>query len=267
MIEDDAPSNGKDRFRHVRVVLRSLYHGSSPTAVRFRLGVIVVDLAIIAFFIGAPLIRDQGPIFYLIDYGIAALMIADLVARAMASSSLKYFLKRPIAWVDLFILATLLFPAWLANLGFLRVLRLWTLVESEFFWRTIGRRFDDTRYEELTKAGVRLVTFVFVVTGFVYSSFMGRDVGIEGWIDALYFTVTSLTTTGYGDIILPGVWGRLLSIVVMLVGVSLFIRLMQLLVRPHKVNYPCPSCGLSRHDPDAVHCKACGQILNIPNEE
>lgn len=53
----------------------------------------------------------------------------------------------------------------------------------------------------------------------------------------------------------------------MLVGVSLFIRLMQLLVRPHKVNYPCPSCGLSRHDPDAVHCKACGQILNIPNEE
>lgn len=79
--------------------------------------------------------------------------------------------------------------------------------------------------------------------------------------------MTSLTTTGYGDITLPGAWGRLLSIFVMLVGVSLFIRLMQLLVRPHKVKFPCPDCGLSRHDPDAVHCKACGKILNIPNEE
>ncbi|MFY7852318.1 MAG: potassium channel family protein [Brevundimonas sp.] len=263
----DGEREAKTRLRRVRAVLRSLYHGSSPTAVRFRLGVIVVDLAIIAFFIAAPLMRDEGHIFYLIDYAIAALMIADLSARALASPGLKSFLKRPIAWVDLFILATLLFPAWLANLGFLRVLRLWTLVESEFFWRTVGRRFDDTRYEELTKAIVRLVTFVFVITGFVYSSFMGRDVGIEGWIDALYFTVTSLTTTGYGDITLPGAWGRLLSIFVMLVGVSLFIRLMQLLVRPHKVNFPCPDCGLSRHDPDAVHCKACGKILNIPNEE
>ena len=28
----------------------------------------------------------------------------------------------------------------------------------------------------------------------------------------------------------------------------------------------CPACGLMRHDIDAVHCKACGQILNIPDE-
>lgn len=257
----------KHGLRRLRAVLRSLYHGMSPTAVRFRLGVIVVDLAIIAFFIAAPIMRDTGRIFYVIDYAIAVIVAADLAARALAWPSLKSFFKRPVVWMDLFILATLLFPAWLANLGFLRVIRLWTLVESEFFWRTVGRRYDDSRYEDITKAAARLVTFVFVVTGFVYTSFMGRYEGIGGWVDALYFTVTSLTTTGYGDIILPGVWGRLLSILVMLVGVSLFIRLMQLLVRPHKVNFPCPSCGLIRHDPDAVHCKACGQILNIPNED
>ena len=27
-----------------------------------------------------------------------------------------------------------------------------------------------------------------------------------------------------------------------------------------------PVCGLLRHDPDAVHCKACGRVLNIPDE-
>ena len=62
-------------------------------------------------------------------------------------------------WIDLFILVTLLFPAQLANFGFLRVLRLWTLVESDFFWRTVGRRYDDTRVEEVTKAAIGLLTF------------------------------------------------------------------------------------------------------------
>jgi voltage-gated potassium channel len=258
---------GRSPLRRLRAILRSLYHGTSPTAVRFRYGVIVVDLAIIAFFIAAPLMREHQRAFYAVDYAIALVLVLDIAGRALAWPSLKSWLKRPVTWIDLFILATLLFPAWLGNFGFLRVVRLWTLIDSEFFWRTVARRYDDTRVEEITKAATRLVTFIFVVTGFVYTSFVGKHEGISGWVDALYFTVTTLTTTGYGDISLPGVWGRLLSIFVMLVGVSLFIRLMQLLVRPHKVFHPCPACGLQRHDLDAVHCKACGKVLNIPNDD
>jgi len=249
----------------LRARLRKLYHGSSPVAVRFRIAVLAIDLAIIAFFIAAPLLRLEGLIFYIIDYAIAAVLLADLAARASAYSKLRDWLKKPIVWVDLFILATLLFP-FLFNLGFLRVLRLWTLIHSDFFWRTIGRRYDDTRVEDTTKALVSLVTFVFVATGFVYTSFMGRHEGITGYVDALYFTVTSLTTTGYGDIILPGDWGRIVSILIMLGGVTLFVRLGQTLLRPHKVRFPCDQCGLQVHDPDAVHCKACGNLLCIPDE-
>ena len=250
----------------LRARLRALYHGSSETAVRFRIAVLTVDLVIVAFFMAAPLLRHVGLAFYIVDYVVAALLAADLAARALAYSNIKDWLKRPIVWVDLFILATLLFPAWLFNLGFLRVIRLWTLVSSDFFWRTIGRKYDDTRVEDTTKAVVALVTFVFVATGFVYTGFMGRYDGISGWVDALYFTVTSLTTTGYGDILLPGVWGRIVSIVIMLVGVTLFVRLGQAILRPHKVSFPCPTCGLYKHDPDAVHCKACGEILCIPDD-
>jgi voltage-gated potassium channel len=90
---------------------------------------------------------------------------------------------------------------------------------------------------------------------------------MSGYVDALYFTITSLTTTGYGDILLPGTWGRILSMITMVMGITLFFRLAQALVRPHKVRYPCPTCGLQRHDPDAVHCKACGETLCIPNDE
>jgi len=110
------------------------------------------------------------------------------------------------------------------------------------------------------------VVFVFIATGFVYTSFIGRHDGIQGYVDALYFTITSLTTTGFGDITLPGLWGRTLSILIMLGGVGLFFNLIQSLIRPHKVFHPCPTCGLRRHDLDAVHCKACGEVLCIPDD-
>lgn len=250
----------------LRARLRYLYHGGSPPAVRFRLAVIVIDFAIIGFFLAAPILHEAGLVFYVVDYVIAAILAADLAARAYAHTDWKDWLKKPATWVDLFVLATLLFPAWLFNFGFLRLLRLWTLLHSDFFWRTVGYKYDDTRVEEITRALASLVTFIFVVTGFVYATFRDTHPGISGYLDALYFTVATLTTTGFGDITLPGNWGRLLSIVVMLTGITLFLRLAQTIFKPHKIRFPCPTCGLQKHDPDAVHCKACGEVLCIPDE-
>lgn len=263
-MSDTAPSTS--RLRHIRARLRVLYHGQSPAAVRFRLGVIIVDLALIAFFIVSPFLRET-PAFLFVDYGVAAILAADLTARALADRRMDRWLKRPIVWIDFFVLVTLLFPHQLFNLGFLRVLRIWTLFNSEFFWETVGRRFDDTRWEDVIRALAALVTFIFIATGFVYTAFIGTDSGIHGYVDALYFTVTTLTTTGFGDITLPGTVGKLLSIAIMISGITLFVRLAQTLFRPDKVRFTCPTCGLMRHDPDAVHCKACGVLLNIPNLE
>ena len=52
----------------------------------------------------------------------------------------------------------------------------------------------------------------------------------------------------------------------MIFGVTLFLRLARALLWFHKVRFPCPSCGLQRHEVDAVHCKTCGELLNIPDE-
>lgn len=253
-------------WRTFRLTLRRLYHGHSAVAVRFRLAVIAIDLALIAFFIAAPLLRKTAS-FLIVDYAIALILVADLAARALAWRSVSDWFKRPIVWVDLFVLLTLLAPMWLYNLAFLRVLRIWTLFNSEFFWNTVGRRYDDTRWEEVIRAAATLFTVVFVVTGFVYTIYGGRAKGVEGYVDALYFTVATLTTTGFGDITLPGAMGKLLSIATMIAGITLFVRFAQALFRPNKVRFTCPTCGLMRHDPDAVHCKACGVVLNIPNDE
>lgn len=264
-MDERNPDRGKPgaTIATLRSTLRRFYHGHSRDAVRFQYAVLVVDLAIIAFFIASPLIRDR-PSFVWLDAAVAVLLLADIVARAMASNDLLRWLRQLTTVVDILVLVTLLFPHWLANFGFLRILRLFTLSRSGFLWRPLRKRRLQA-WEETGRAVVNLLTFLFVATGFVYTFFVRQD-GIEGYVDALYFTVTSVTTTGYGDITLHGTWGRVVSIAVMIIGISLFVRLAQALFRPNKVFFPCPQCGLQRHDPDAVHCKACGQILNIPDE-
>ncbi|GLQ57666.1 ion channel [Devosia nitrariae] len=261
---DDRSDDDRSAFTRVRTRLRVLYHGQSPEAVRFQFAVLVVDLAIIAFFIATPLLRGD-PAFLWIDYAVAALLIADLTARGLATSDMPKWLRQFPVIIDVFILATLLFPAWLANLGFLRILRLWTTTRRSFLWKPLRKR-GLGHWREPVQAVINLLVFLFIVTGFVYTFFAGRNAGIDGYVDALYFTVASVTTTGFGDITLPGTFGKLTSIVVMIVGISLFVRLAQAIFRPHKVTFPCPQCGLQRHDPDAVHCKACGHLLNIPDE-
>lgn len=254
------------RLPRLKVRLRELYQGQSAEAVRFRYGVIALDFLLIGFFIAAPFLREY-PVYLVIDYAVALVVALEVSARAVVERDFRTWIRRPGTWADLVVLVTLLFPLWLFNFAFLRVMRLWSLFHSDVFWATVARRYDDTRWEETAKAVATLVTFVFVATGFVYASFARHHPGIDGYMDALYFTVSALTTTGFGDIVLPGAWGKLIAIVIMISGITLFVRLAQALIRPYKVRFPCPTCGLQRHDLDAVHCKACGVLLNIPNDD
>ena len=104
------------------------------------------------------------------------------------------------------------------------------------------------------------------MTAIVYETQRFTNSQISHYADALYFTVTALTTTGFGDIVLQGTLGRMLAVAIMIFGVSLFLRLVQVMLRPEKVLHKCPDCGLLRHERDAVHCKACGKMLDLADD-
>jgi voltage-gated potassium channel len=252
------------RTDHLRRKLRRLERGEGRGAIALQAAFAIIDIAILAFFLLGPYLRS-GPSYLIIDYAIAVWIGAEMIARALAAPSLKSWLKRPLSWIDFIVLATLLFPDILFNFAFLRVLRFWAIGQSPLIKEAL-RRAGYVHLLDVVRAVVNFLVFLFLVTGFVYTSFFYDREGSEGFVDALYFTVATVTTTGFGDITLPGTLGKLTSVVTMIVGISLFVRLAQAVVRPHKVTYPCHRCGLTRHDADAVHCKACGEILNIPDE-
>ncbi|WP_228126725.1 potassium channel family protein [Candidatus Viadribacter manganicus] len=244
--------------------MRSLYFGHTQSAERFQGLLLALDLLIIGFFVVSQFIQDL-PWFWIVDAAIAAFLAIDLFARLFALGSFKRWLKYPITWVDIIVLATFVFPAFLANWGFLRILRLWGVVQSERFWNVLARgRFDDTHVEDLTKSVVTLVTFIFLSAGLTQALFIGEHPKLNNFVDAIYFVVTSLTTTGYGDITIDSAFGRLFSVGLMLTGISLFFSIAQkVFAAPQKI-VACSSCGLDRHDPDAQFCKLCGDRLTSP---
>jgi voltage-gated potassium channel len=169
--------------------------------------------------------------------------------------------------VDVVVIASLFIPAIFGSVAFLRVIRTLRLLRSYAVirqLRTHSRFF--ARNEEVINSALNLIVFIFVITAAVYVLQVDVNDSINNYVDALYFTIATLTTTGFGDIILVETTGRLLAVIIMIVGVALFIRLVQTIFRPSKVRHECQDCGLTRHDRDAVHCKHCGRQLHIRTE-
>lgn len=233
---------------------------------RIRYAILAVDVLILIYFVVTTFLPLTGWI-QTIDYIIAVWLVLDFLSRLLADEDRIGFLTKPMSVVDLSIIVSLILPAIIGNIAFLRVLRAMRLARSYVITRRLRIKWHFfARNEEVIFSSINLLVFIFVVTAVVYVLQSEVNSSINNYIDAMYFTITTLTTTGFGDITLVGSTGRLLAVVIMIVGVALFLRLVQTIFRPAKVRHECQTCGLLRHDQDAVHCKHCGQSLHIRTE-
>ncbi|MGG7645047.1 ion channel [Rhodovulum sp. YNF3179] len=247
--------------------IRLLYTGRSQKARRFRYALITFDAATILFFIFTAALPQTGWVT-LVNAALGVMILLDLSARLWISEHRRRELLRVYTLADIVVVASLLFaPFFSGELAFLRILRGLRLIHSYHLIRDLRRESRFFRlHEGAVYAAVNLFVFVFVTTSFVFVLAFEDQTGPAAYIDALYFTVATLTTTGFGDITMTTPQGKLLSVFIMVVGVALFVQLARAIFQPSKVHYKCPDCGLTRHDPDAIHCKHCGAPLKIETE-
>jgi len=246
--------------------IRQLYEGESFVGVRFRYALLALDIVTILFIIVTSFL-PRGRIIETFDVLLGLFILVDFSARLFISRHPLQEFTRISTWTDIVVIISFLAPVAGEAGGFLRTLRTLRLLRD---YHVVAQLRADSaffrRNEEVMFAVTNLAVFIFVMTGIVYETQNSHNRQIANYADALYFTVTALTTTGFGDITLPGTLGRMITVVIMIFGVTLFLNLAKALLAPTKVRFPCPICGLQRHDSDAVHCKACGTILNIPDE-
>lgn len=249
-----------------RATLDEFYNGNTPRAERFRYGLLAFDVALFAYLIFISFMPKASFIPW-VDALCALVIAADFLARFRLKGFRPRYLLTFDGMLDLAILASFALTYVGQHLAFLRAIRFLRLVHSKPTRRQLNKHFRFFgENEEIIIAILDLSVFIYVTTALIYETQYRINKNINDYSDALYFTISTLTTTGFGDITLKGDGGHLLSVCVMIFGVSLFIRMVQAIFRAHKVRHMCPQCGLQYHDRDAVHCKACGIVLCIKDD-
>lgn len=119
----------------------------------------------------------------------------------------------------------------------------------------------------LAKIFLTLFSLVFVYSGLIYqienAAYGGK---INNFFDALYFSIVTMTTVGYGDVTPLSQNGKIVTLIMIITGVLLIPWQLSELVKQivkttNKVKHSCKNCGLLLHDSDALFCKKCGNQL------
>lgn len=128
------------------------------------------------------------------------------------------------------------------------------------------------RFSQIQLIVMRIIfiifAIVFVSSGMIFYAESGKTGShIHSFFDAVYFSIITLSTVGYGDITPVTGYGRFITVLIVSSGI-IFIpweirQLMrQFRLSDEKVFRHCPFCGLAYHDNDAYFCKKCGSELD-----
>ena len=246
--------------------LDQLYNGAGKRSNIFRISLLIIDVVCIVYFVAASFYHHVDD-FHSIEVLIGIFYLIELMARLYISRARLHAILHPIGLADIIVIFSLLVPTLTENFVFLRLIRSLRLLRSYHVLKALRQQSRYVRlHEDIIFSVVNLLVFIFIVTAVVYVLQVDKNPAISNYVEALYFTVATLTTTGFGDVTLVGTSGHILAVLIMIFGISLFLRLIQTIFRPGKIRYECPTCGLTRHDPDSVHCKHCGTVLHIPTE-
>lgn len=144
-----------------------------------------------------------------------------------------------------------------------RILRLIRFLEG----RTIVGYVSGEDSVIFTRILLTLFIIIFVYSGLIYQVEHPKNPAVfRTFLDAVYFSVATMTTVGYGDVTPSTQNGRLLAILMILTGIAIIPwqlgdLIKRLVKTTNKIETICPGCGLAYHDADAEFCKVCGTQL------
>jgi voltage-gated potassium channel len=156
-----------------------------------------------------------------------------------------------------------------ANVGYLRVFRWFRILRLIRFFggKTIFGYVSREDSAIFTQIIFTILSIVLVYSGLIYQVESAVNPEFGTFLDAVYFSISTISTAGLGDITPISEIGRLLTILMVITGLILVPwqlgDLVKRLVKSKdQVQSICPNCELAFHDSDAHFCKNCGTQLD-----
>jgi voltage-gated potassium channel len=208
-----------------------------------------------------------------LEQGILLIFVAEYLLRLWCAEQKWAHLLSLYSIIDL--LTILPFLLGLANVSFLRIFRWFRILRLIRFidGKTIFGYVSPEDSAIFTRILFTLVSIIFVYSGLIYQ--VEHPINAKAFntfLDAVYFSVSTITTAGFGDITPSSQVGRLLTVLMILTGVVLIPwqlgdLIKRLVKTADQIVVTCSDCGLALHDSDARHCKVCGTRLPSGEDE
>ena len=240
-----------------------LFYGKNYSSVLFNNILLLISASVIVLVVSSSFFPKNQTIIF-IELTLGVFFIMEYLLRFWVSRDRKKFVFGILGIVDVIVIVSLIMPSLIANLGFLKVLRSLQILRLYKMSGTLKRHKRSlflVRNKEIVEGVLNFVVFLLLMSSLVYSFQAQINPNINNYLDAVYYTVATVTTTGFGDITPQGWEGKLLAIIIMTLGLTFFLKLARSIFRKPKTDYVCPDCGLQKHDLDAIHCKHCGHVI------
>jgi Ion transport protein len=181
------------------------------------LSVISIINIVLALVLPDPAVRN---VILIVDTGLCFVFFADFLGRLRNAESKSRYFFRQLGWLDL--LGSLPFPG-LRIARVFRVARVVRLVRAVGMKTLINKILHD-------RAGSALYTVLILVViviqyGSMFELVTNRNspsANITTASDAVWYTIVTITTVGYGDKYPVTNPGRIVGVLIMIVGVGLF---------------------------------------------
>jgi voltage-gated potassium channel len=220
----------------------------------------------------ASLKAEFGKVFYVAEWFFTVIFTVEFILRLIA-------IHKPVRYVFSFygivdflaILPTYLSFLFPGSQSFLviRVFRLLRIFRVFKLGVYLGEA--DVLRDALRQSRHKIIVFlltvltIVVVTGTMMYVVEGEEHGYTSIPKAIYWSIVTMTTVGFGDITPKTPLGQFLASCLMIVGYGVLavptgIVTTELVKasRMKQTGQACPNCGAQGHDADAIFCKFCG---------
>lgn len=256
-----------------------IFEADTPAGKAFDLSLlaaILVSVAVVSLDSVAQFRAAHGTLLQTVEWTVTALFTVEYLLRLLAvKRPLRYMLSF-FGLVDLLaLLPTFLSPFFagshsLAVVRALRLLRIFRILKAARYVReaqVLGQALKASGRKITVFMGA-VLSLVLIIGALMYMV-EGEDSGFTSIPQSMYWAVVTMTTVGYGDVAPVTAFGKLIASIVMLLGYGVLAVPTGIvgseLIGPQSLKrvttQNCPSCTLEGHDPDAKHCKHCGERL------